>query len=161
MPFNSEAFKQAHFEPRTATIKVPELAEWFDGPAEWIVRAPAANDLARANEAKARLDRTEALAQALASGTGGEVLREAQRALGRSNDTEPDIARRMELIEACSVDPVCDREMSLKLAQFAPVQFYQVTNRILILSGQGPATAKKRKRSGAIPASELPSASPT
>lgn len=159
MGFNAEGFRQAKLAARTAAVKVPELADWFDGgEAEWIVRAPSANDLARANEAKARLDRSEALAAALVTGSAGEILREAQRALGRSKDVEPDIARRLELLVACSLEPACDMELAIKLAEFAPVQFYHVTNQILVLSGQGPAQAKKRTGSGVIPPSEPPSA---
>ena len=155
--FNAERFKQANLEARTTSVRVPELAEWFDGDPLWVIRAPTANDLARANEAKARLDRSDALAAALISGTAGEVLKEAQRALGRSSDVEPDIAKRMELLAACSVDPVCDLELAVKLAEFAPVQFYHLTNQILVLSGQGPVQAKKRRGSGGTPPSEPPS----
>jgi hypothetical protein len=99
----------------------------------------------------------DALAAALISGTAGEVLKETQRALGRSSDVEPDIAKRMELLAACSVDPVCDLELAVKLAEFAPVQFYHLTNQILVLSGQGPVQAKKRRGSGGTPPSEPPS----
>lgn len=158
MGFRAESFRQAKLAARTAIVKVPELADWFDGDPEWTIRAPSSNDLARANDAKARLDRSEALAAALVHGSAGEVLREAQRALGRSKDVEPDIARRLELLVACSVDPVCDMELAIKLAEFAPVQFFLLTNQILVLSGQGPAQAKKRSGSGATPPSEPPSA---
>ena len=161
MGFKAEAFRQSKLEPRTQQVRVSELADWFDGEPVWTVRMVSANELARADAAKQRHQRESELAAALVSGAKGEVMRELARALGRSDDVEPDTARRLELLAAGSVDPVCDLETAVKLADLYPVVFYQLTNAILMLTGQGADAQKKPTASGETPASEAPSPSPT
>ena len=138
-------------------VRVDELQSWFDGDPVWTVRSPSANDLARANEAQARMSRVSALAEALTSGSKSAILKEMQAALGRTDEVEPDVARRLELVTACSVDPACDLELAVRLAEYAPVSFYAISNAILQLAGKGPDIEKKPTGSGETQASERPS----
>jgi hypothetical protein len=157
MPFKPEQFRSAHLSARTMEVRVEELQDWFDGEPLWKVRAPSANDLARANDAQARLSRVSALAQALTDGGKAEILREMQAVIGRSDDVMPDVARRLELVAACSIDPECDLELAVKLAEFAPVAFYSISNAILLLAGKGPEIEKKPIGSGGTNTSGPPS----
>ncbi len=158
MGFQTEAFGGAALAPRTREVPVPELAAWFDegAPAVWRVRGLTANEVARANEAASRYKREEALAAALVAGRHGDLVRELQAALGRSDEVEPDVARRLEMLTAGSVEPAIGLPVAVRLAEHYPTVFYSLSNAILQLTGQGSDVEKKPARSTATPASEPP-----
>lgn len=158
--FDAQAFMQAGLVPRTRAVRVPALAEWFGGDAagaEWVVRGITANELARVNEAELRNRRESALVEALAAGNRTEIIQEMQDVLGRGRNTAPDLARRLELLTLGSVEPECDEEFAVRLAETFPVQFFELTNAVLALTGQGSEAKKKPNSSGDSPKSEPPS----
>jgi hypothetical protein len=164
MPFDSEAFSAAALRQRTKDVPVPELAAWFpDGEQPvWRVRAVGASDFARANQAAESRKRGEAFLEALAGGVHAEMVRELQALVGRDRTTiEPDIARRIELVIAGSLDPICDEGMAVRLAEHFPVVLYSLSNAILTITGQGSDVEKKPGRSGGTRRSAAPSPSPT
>jgi hypothetical protein len=57
---------------------------------------------------------------------------------------------------AGSVEPACSMELAVRLAEHYPVIFFQLSNRILELTGQGSDAEKKPPSSGPIPESEAP-----
>lgn len=151
-----QKFLQAALAPRQSTVQVPELAAWFgkDAPAEWTVRGLSAAELARANQASERgLDNARAMVAALAG--DGDKAAAIRTAMGLSNDDVPgDVSRRIEMLAAGSVLPLLgpdNRDVAVKLAETFPTVFYQLTNVITNLTGQG-AELGKPKRSGKIPA---------
>lgn len=144
--FNASGFMQAKLTPRTNSVPVPALADWFGGDAAsaaWTVRGLTGNELARVNEAEQRNRKESALIEALADGSKSEIVGEMQRVLGRTNDTQPDIARRLELLTLGSVDPECSEELAVRLCERYPVAFYELTNAVLELTGRGSETEKK------------------
>jgi len=145
MPFDAKAFMQARLTARTRAVGVPTLRRWFgqDDRPIWKVRGLTANELAKVNDAERRNKREAALLDALSDGTRAEIVKEIQHALGRSDDTMPDLARRLEMLIAGSVEPVCSEDMAVKIAEKFPVQFYELTNIILDLTGQGSDVSKK------------------
>jgi len=164
MPFNSEAFAAAALRPRTQEVAVPELAAWFPAGEQpvWRVKAVSASDFARANQAAESRKRGEAFLEAMASGVHAEMVRELQALVGRDRTTvEPDIARRIELVIAGSLEPACDEAMAVRLAEHFPVVLYSLSNAILTITGQGSDVEKKPARSGGTRRSAAPSPSPT
>lgn len=157
MEFDAQGFLQAKLAPRTRTVSVPALAEWFGGDTEqamWLVRSLTANELAKINEAEARNRREGALLEAISSGSRSEIVEEMQHALGRGKDTRPDLARRLEMLTLGSVEPECSEELAVRLAEKYPVQFFELTNAVLDLTGRGSESEKKQEGSGAIQKSE-------
>lgn len=150
-----QKFLSAPLAPRQSTVEVPELAEWFgEEPAAWTVRGLTAAELSRANQAADRgLDNARAMVAALAG--DGDKAAAIRTAMGLSNDDVPgDISRRIEMLAAGSVAPLLggdNRDVAVKLAETFPTVFYQLTNAITNLTGQG-AEVGKPKRSGKTPA---------
>lgn len=150
-----QKFLSAALVPRQTTLEVPELAAWFgDKPPVWTVRGLSAAELSRANEASAHgLDNARAMVAALAG--DGDKAAAIRRGLGLSDEDVPtDVSRRIEMLSAGSVLPELgpnNREVAVKLAEAFPTTFYQLTNAITNLTGQGSEVGKPQ-RSGTTPA---------
>ena len=149
-----QKFLLAPLAPRQSALDVPELAAWFGKePAVWTVRGLTAAELSRANQAADRgLDNARAMVAALAG--DGDKAATIRAAIGLSNDDVPgDISRRIEMLAAGSVAPLLgsdNRDVAVKLAEAFPTTFYQLTNAITNMTGQG-AEVGKPKRSGKTP----------
>ena len=85
----------------------------------------------------------------------GDKAAAIRQAMGLSNEDVPgDVSRRIEMLAAGSVAPLLgpdNRDVAVKLAETFPTVFYQLTNAITNLTGQG-AEVGKPKRSGKTPA---------
>lgn len=150
-----QKFLNASMQAREAELSVPALADFF-GKAKpvWKVRGLTAAELGRAREASDRSDNMRSVVAAFAG--AGDKAEAIKTALGLSDEDVPaDISRRIEMLSAGSVDPVIgseNRDVAVKLAESYPVVFYELTNRIQELTGQG-AEVGKPKRSGKAPTS--------
>jgi hypothetical protein len=153
--FNAGKFNSAVLAPRTQDVPVPDLAAWFDdSDPVWRVRGLTANEIAKTRVAGEARRRESAFAAALATGSKSEIIAEVQHAIGRSDSVEPDLARRLEMLTLGSVDPLCPLDVAVRLAEHFPTVFYQLTDRILTLTGLGSDVEKKPKRSTEKPESE-------
>lgn len=151
-----QKFLNAALAPRQEVVAVPELAAWFgpDVPATWTVRGLTAAELSRANETgQGGLDKARAMVAALAG--DGDKAASIRAALGLSNEDVPaDVSRRIDMLATGSVSPALGmdgRDVAVKLSEAYPTTFYQLTNSIINLTGQG-AEPGKAPRSGQTPA---------
>jgi hypothetical protein len=149
-----QKYLQAQFVAREAEVKVPpELADYFGKV--WKVRGLTAAELARSREAGERGESLKALVTAMAG--AGDKAEAIRTAMGLSNDDVPaDISRRIEMLAAGSVEPKLgpeNRDVAVKLAETHPTLFYELTNRVLELTGSGSELGKP-KRSTRTQASE-------
>ena len=154
MSFDPQRFSLALLAPRQAEVAVPDLKPWFgsDESPVWIVRGLTGDDIARASEAADKAAKIRAAVQALLA--AGEARQEAFAAiLGVGDDVPDDLIKRYEHLMAGSVEPPCDRELAIKLFAAFPVVAYQLTNKILELTGLG-ADPGKVPGSGPTPESE-------
>ena len=142
MAFDTDGFHRAAFEPRTETVEIPALAEFFgDGEKpEITVRGLTATELHVAMEAGARNKAIDTVVKAIATQKG--QIDGIRQALGLSADTPGEIAKRIEMLVSGSVSPKLDLESVKKLAQVCPVEFYDLTNKITALTGQGSSRVK-------------------
>ena len=147
MAFNSKKFMAAQFEPRTGGVDVPGLKDWFDEntPLVWTVRGQTANEIAQAMDAGAKHKNIDAIVSAIAANK--DQIKSLKKAIGIESDTHSEIIKRLEQLVQCSVDPVITLDVAVKLGQARPVEFYQLTNEILRLTGLG-MDIKKPKASG-------------
>jgi hypothetical protein len=150
---NLQRFLSAALAPRQLEVEVPELAGvlFDDGekPA-WTVRGLTAAELGRAKQASEEgLDTVKALVEAMAG--DGDKAAQIRKAFGLGDDDVPqNISYRIELLAAGSVSPALgteNRDVAVKLAEAFPTVFYDLTNKVLTLTGQG-AVLGKPKRSG-------------
>ena len=160
-----QKFLNASLKPRQAVVSVPALAAWFppapasdtvDGIAlptsatapavpTWTVRGLTAAELCRANQAaESGLDNVRAMVAALAG--DGDKAATIRAAMGLSSEDVPaDISRRIEMLATGSVQPELgdnDRDVAVKLAEAYPTTFYELTNTIINLTGQGAEPGK-------------------
>lgn len=152
MAFDTNAFMQAKFQVRTAELNLPSLQVFF-GESEpvWVVRGMNSNEMARSMEAVSRQKTIDSVIQAL--GSNKAKIDELRTALGLGDDVPGEIAKRLSQLEQCSVSPKIDLPIAVKLAETFPVEFYQLTNRIVELTGMG-MDLKKSQASGETPPSE-------
>jgi hypothetical protein len=153
MPFDSKKFMATAFAPRTAQVEVPGLADWF-GAGEaplWTVRGQTANEVAASLEAGGKHKNIDAVIKAIAANQN--QISELKKAIGIDNDTPGEIIKRLEQLVQCSVEPVITLDIAVKLGQTRPIEFYQLTNEILRLTGLG-MDIKKPSASGKTMKSE-------
>lgn len=143
-----QKFLNANLKVREADIPVPALSSFFPKGKKpvWRVRALTAAEWGRAREAKDRSESMQAMVRAMSGdGDKGEELR---KMLGVSDDEVPiDVSRRIEMLAIGSVDPELgsdNRDVAVRLAETFPIMFYELTNKIQELSGQGAELGKPK-----------------
>jgi hypothetical protein len=162
MAFDSKKFLKTKFAPRTAEVSVKDLAPFFPEGAKaiWKVRGLTGHELGRANEAADRSRNVLGILEGIISQSSKEQTEAVKNLLGVGGTTPPDIAKRIELLLLGSVEPVCTQDLAVRLCETYPIEFFQITNMILKLTGQGSMPGKPMP-SGAIPKSENASPSDT
>jgi len=146
MGFDVKSFRKATFEDRTESVPVPDLKEWFaegEEPA-FVVRGLTAEELARCNEAVQKNKNISSVVEALHSSNQQEKVQAMREMLGVSESVPNDLAKRLEQFTLGTVDPDMDHELAVKFAETYPVEFYQLTNKIMELTGQGRQAKKKQ-----------------
>jgi len=141
-----DKFLSAPLSHKTEAFPVPELSDWFpEGGAEWVVRGLTAAEMGRARAASTvGTDNAIAAIEALAG--KGDKVESIRAMLGLSDkDVPEDVTRRIEMLLAGSVSPELGsgrRDVVVRLSEMYPNTFYQLTNAILSLTGQGPDLGK-------------------
>lgn len=142
MSFDLERFRTLTLTPRQAQVPVAELAPLFGEAAPvWTVRGLTGEELARANDASARAKLYAATVEALASAAHSEQA-EALKTLMGVNEVPEDLAKRFDHLTFGSVEPAISREDAVRLFASHPIVAYQLTNKILELTGQGADLGK-------------------
>ncbi len=138
MPFNIEKFQSGQFKPRIDSVDVPTLKDFFDEGEKpvWEVRGLTAPELSRATAAKAMHSVTDQVVQSLRD-RGGTLIQELREKMGLGDATPPEVAKRMEMLVMGSVSPEITLPIAVKLAEYFPIEFTVLTNRITQLTGDG------------------------
>jgi len=161
--FDKKKFAKAKFEPRIEEVSVPALAAFFDEGSKPVfkVRGLTGEEMARCNEAQAKAKNIGAVVEALVGSNQKDKVTGLREALGMSEDSLPeDLAKRIEMVRYGCVDPEFDQQGAAKLFQVAPVDGFSLSNKIMILSGQG-MTVGEPSASGKTRKSKQPSTSDT
>lgn len=153
MAFDNSAFMNAKFRPRSDDIKLEALQIFFgDDEPIWTVRGQTASELARAIESSSKQKNLDSIIKAI--GSNKSQIDDLKAAIGLGDDTPADVIKRLEMLSVCSVSPVIDLPVAIKLAENFPIEFYILTNKITELTGLG-ADVKKPKCSGETRALEV------
>ena len=155
MAFNAAKFNKEKFAPRTAKIAVPELKEYFgDGDdATWEVRGLTGLELAKVQESDRSADQAAKIVAALARNSAKDKSDAILSMMGLDSETPADLSKRIEQLVCASVEPKCDRHLASRMFEFHPIVAYNLTNKILELTGLG-AEPGKQKASTAAKASK-------
>lgn len=155
MGFDVQGFLSEKFEPRVIDVEVPDLKIWFgDFPAVWKVRGLTGDELGRINEAVERNRNVSSLLEGLVAPGHADKVRSVRELFGIGDKVPDDIVKRMEILITGSVEPICDMDIAIKLKDNYPIEFMQITNKILWATGKGRVPGKL-KSSGETPTSEL------
>lgn len=155
MEFDSKAFMRQQFQPRQEAVEVESLSRWFnkkdDEKCTWTVRGLTASELSKTLEASSRVKSIETIIKSISNSQ--ETINELKGVIGIGTETPADIVKRLDQLVICSVDPVIELNVAVKLAETFPIEFYLITNKIVMLTGLG-MDIKKPVDSGKIQLSE-------
>jgi len=141
--FDVKKFQKTKFKAREEAVPVPALQEFFEkGEAVWVVKGLSGQDIGRSKEAAAKNKNLAAIVEAI-TGNQKDKVQGIKDALGIGNVPD-NIAERISILEAGSVSPKCDTELALKLCEYFPVDFYNLTTKILMLTGKGSEPGKPK-----------------
>lgn len=151
MGFDLKKFESAEYKDRQEPVDVPALSAFFGKKEKpvWVVRGLTHAEISRAAEKVSTDQNVEALVEALA-GSAKQKADGIKSILGVSGDEVPqETKKRLEYLVMCSVDPEITLDVAVKLSVNYPIEFSQITNKILQLTGKGRVQAQvKRQPSG-------------
>lgn len=144
--FDKKKFLQTQFVPRETIVAVPDMKNFFqeDEKSEWKVRGLTGVELAHTNEAVTRNKDIASILEGLISSNNQEKIESVKQLVGIDSKVPNDIAKRIELFVIGSVNPVVDTEIAVKICSVFPVEFYEITNKITLLTGQGHVPGKHK-----------------
>ena len=119
MPFKTDEFMAAEFSSRERKVPVPCLGKFFakNEKPVWKLRNLTGVEIAKADEAASKYALSaEMLAALVVKHTKG-VQSTVKKLMGRSDDIPQAIAKRVEHLIICSIEPKCDLDMALKTMQ--------------------------------------------
>ena len=152
--FDSKKFLQTQFVPREEDVPVPDMKDFFpEGDLTWKVRGLTGVELARANEAAERNKNISAILEGLIAQNKQEKVDSVKQLIGIDEKVPNDIAKRIEMFVMGSIEPKADTELAVKICSVYPVEFFEITNQITILTGRGHIPGMPRL-SGEIPKSK-------
>ena len=145
MSFDSKKFMKTKFTPRTGDVPVPDMKEFFPEGAEatWKVRGLTGQELGRANDAADRNKNIGAILEGLAGAAAKEKAESLKQLLG-IGVVPQDIAKRLEHMVVASVDPVCTLDLAVRVCEVFPIEFFQITNKIIELTRPGQLPGKQQ-----------------
>lgn len=160
MAFDVKAFLETHFIPREAEIPItePELKKFFSSNGKpdvkpiWKVRGLSGPEMGRANAAAEKSDNIKGIIKGLLSRMTDEQADAIKKMMGQTDDLPSDIVKRLEQLMIGSLEPKCDHRLAVRLCDTFPIEFYEITNKILELTGLGHLPGKPRP-SGKTPKS--------
>ena len=148
-----DKFKITDFERRTATVKMPALTAFADegkDVCEIEVQALTGEEVARARE---RVKQNAGLAEIIEKFAGGslpDLVEAMKEKLGMTESVTADAVYRIAVLEFGIVGHPLPQDQCVKLFNHAPEAFYDLTNKILELTGLGSVPAGEPSASGEI-----------
>ncbi len=149
MSFDLDKYRSERRTPRTEEVKVPQLAPYFaEAKPVFVVRGLSAAELGRAKEAAQQQRDVAGMAAALIGGdTAAKAAALAE--LTQGPEVPDDICQRIEMLRAGCMSPVLQHSDAVLISEDFPVEFYQLSNTILRLTGAGRQLGKPSASGGA------------
>ncbi len=144
MAFDLAKFDHAQIEERVEKVPVPEFKMFFDDDEDpiWVVRALGGLEMAVARDAKEKNKNFQELVKKLLSTVTEEKVDALLETLGLAKQTPDstapeDYVWRVSCLHQGSVSPKIDETQAVRVALINSSIFYNLTNKILILSQMG------------------------
>lgn len=142
MEFDIEKFEATNFKDRIEKIPVPALKAFFKLEEEeepvWTIRGLTSEELALSTQAVQNNKNLDAILQAVGSSVKKEKIDGIKELAGLSSDRVPEeLVKKYSWVKHGSINPVCSDELVKKLALNFPTEFHLISNKIMILTGQG------------------------
>ena len=149
MTFDIKGFERTKFKRRTENFKVEVLKEFFKDDEEpvFIMQGLRHDEIAACNAAIKGNENLKVILQAAASHKPS-IKAAIGDMIGGSVGVPEDTQKRIMHLTYGSVKPKIDEGLAVKLAESFPVEFIQMTDLILKLTGEGMIAVKKPSRSG-------------
>jgi hypothetical protein len=147
---NLKKFQQAKFERRTTSVHVPGMSAFFDEgqPHEIIVQGLNGKEIAMARERVKQNLAVNELVESVLSDKAKSKVKGIQQALGIAGEVPDDHVYRIAVAEFGIVSADFQQEDCVKLASVYPEPFYQITSKILELTGMGQVSSGESNSSG-------------
>lgn len=145
MTFDKNRFNSATFERRTETVPVAVLSDFFgeDEKAEFEVQGLTHHEIAECSAGVQGNENLKNILQA-AAGHKPSIKKAIEDILETSVEVPVDTQKRiLQLVKGC-LKPKLDEGTSVRIAERFPVEFIELTNKILELTGLGHIAVKKR-----------------
>lgn len=139
--FDSSKFLSTPFKPRTETVRIPQLKEFFAEGLDptWTVRGLEAQELATVRLARFKRRNQLAALNTLSSFSASTSARQAmlEKIISMSGEVEAEVAGRLEMLCIASVEPKISMDIAVKLSQIYPTVFWSLTDMVTTLTDQG------------------------
>lgn len=141
--FDLEKFRKTEFKPREAEIKFSALKKAGFGDGVFLVRGLTAPEIAQADTAAEKGKLLTDLVEKLATSSGKEKASALLEGVGISGDVPELLAKRYEHVSRGVVEPSLTLADVVKLGDAFPIEFSQLANKVLELTGKGQTAAVK------------------
>lgn len=143
--FEVNKFNKAKFERRVEGVEVKALSDFFKKGSDPVimVRGLTHHEVAKCAEGIQSSANLEALLKA-AAGHAPSMKDAIGELIGKVGDTPKDTQKRILHLVEGAVEPEFDEMTAIKLAETFPIEFTQLTNKILELTGLGQVAIKKQ-----------------
>jgi len=144
MSFDLKGFAKAKFKRRTEEFEVEVLRPFFGADDEpvFIVQGLRHDEIATCNMAVKKSDNLTAILQAAANHKPS-IKTAIGDMISANIDVPEDTQKRIMHLTFGSVEPKINESLAVKLAETFPVEFVQLTDTILKLTGEGMIAVKK------------------
>jgi len=151
MGFDFAKLNNGQFLPREETLLLADLQAFFaDGEEpKFTVKGLTGHEFGKVQEAIERNKGLSDILDGLTSAIQKEKIEALKASIGLSEKTPNEIVKRIQLLIMGSVNPKFEQESAVRLCKYFPIEFYQLTNKITELTGQGHILGKV-KPSGEI-----------
>ncbi len=145
--FDLDKFRKTTFKPREEEMIFPDIeSAGFSG--KFRVRGLTAEEIARSEEASTKGKLLSDLVEKLAGSAGKEKASALLEGVGISTAVPATLAKRYEHVCAGVVDPALTISDAVKFGDVWPMEFNQLANKILELTGMGKVAEVKPQSSG-------------
>lgn len=144
MSFDTDRYMGTPFDPRTEDVPVPELADYFDEGETpvWTVRGLSGQEIGLAAEAMDRSKNIQAVVDGLFSSARADMRNAVGQLVGIDRVIPLDVVKRLDMLVRGSVSPKITDETAKRICRDFGVRFWELTNKILELTGQGYVPGK-------------------
>lgn len=146
--FDLEGFRAQTFKPRESEMTLEALSNAGLGDGVIVVRGLTSAEIAQADEASQKGKLLSDLVEKLAETSGKQKAAALLEGVGISNDIPALLAKRYEHVCRGTVSPQLELSDVVKLADTFPIEFSQIANKILELTGLGKQAEVKPQPSG-------------